>query len=450
MKKLATYLLATTLITGPAFAEMLDLEKDELTFGFIKLTDMAPLAVAYENGYFLDEGLFVTLEAQANWKVLLDGVIGGQLDGAHMLAGQPLAATIGYGTQAHIITPFSMDLNGNGITVSNTVWAEMKPNIPTNADGLPQHPISASALLPVVESYRAEGKPFNMGMVFPVSTHNYELRYWLAAGGLNPGLYSPDDTSGQIGADVFLSVTPPPQMPATLEAGTIDGYSVGEPWNQQAVVKGIGVPVITDYELWKNNPEKVFGITADFAKENPNTTLALTKALIRAAIWLDENDNANRAEAVEILSRPEYVGADAAVIAASMTGTFEYEPGDVREVPDFNVFFRYNATYPYYSDAVWYLTQMRRWGQIAQTKDDAWFDETARSVYRPDIYLKAARLLVDDDLAAEADFPWDSDGYKAPTPAADIIDAIPFDGKTPNAYIDSLPIGLKFGEVVGG
>ncbi|MCZ4254009.1 CmpA/NrtA family ABC transporter substrate-binding protein [Sulfitobacter sp. G21635-S1] len=450
MNRLATCLLASTLLTGPAFAEMLALEKDELTLGFIKLTDMAPLAVAYENGYFLDEGLFVTLEAQANWKVLLDGVIGGQLDGAHMLAGQPLAATIGYGTQAHIITPFSMDLNGNGITVSNAVWEEMKPNIPTNADGLPQHPISAQALAPVVERYKADGKPFNMGMVFPVSTHNYELRYWLAAGGLNPGLYSPDDTSGQIGADVFLSVTPPPQMPATLEAGTIDGYCVGEPWNQQAVVKGIGVPVITDYELWKNNPEKVFGITAEFAEQNPNTTLALTKALIRAAIWLDENENANREAAVEILSRPEYVGADAEVIAASMTGTFEYEPGDVREVPDFNVFFRYNATYPFYSDAVWYLTQMRRWGQIAETKDDTWFDETARSVYRPDIYLDAARLLVDEGNAAEADFPWDSDGYKAPTPAADVIDGIPFDGKAPNAYIDSLPIGLKSGEVAGG
>ncbi|GLT11492.1 nitrate ABC transporter substrate-binding protein [Sulfitobacter porphyrae] len=450
MNRLATCLLASTLLTGPAFAEMLALEKDELTLGFIKLTDMAPLAVAYENGYFLDEGLFVTLEAQANWKVLLDGVIGGQLDGAHMLAGQPLAATIGYGTQAHIITPFSMDLNGNGITVSNAVWEEMKPNIPTNSDGLPQHPISAQALAPVVERYKADGKPFNMGMVFPVSTHNYELRYWLAAGGLNPGLYSPDDTSGQIGADVFLSVTPPPQMPATLEAGTIDGYCVGEPWNQQAVVKGIGVPVITDYELWKNNPEKVFGITAEFAEQNPNTTLALTKALIRAAIWLDENENANREAAVEILSRPEYVGADAEVIAASMTGTFEYEPGDVREVPDFNVFFRYNATYPFYSDAVWYLTQMRRWGQIAETKDDTWFDETARSVYRPDIYLDAARLLVDEGNAAEADFPWDSDGYKAPTPAADVIDGIPFDGKAPNAYIDSLPIGLKSGEVAGG
>lgn len=449
MRKLLCGLMATTMIASPAFAEMLELEKDELTFGFIKLTDMAPLAIAYENGYFLDEGLFVTLEAQANWKVLLDGVIGGQLDGAHMLAGQPLAATIGYGTEAHIITPFSMDLNGNGITVSNAVWDAMKPNIPTDADGKPQHPISASALLPVVESYKAEGKPFNMGMVFPVSTHNYELRYWLAAGGLNPGQYTPADTTGTIGADVMLSVTPPPQMPATMEAGTIDGYAVGEPWNQQAVVKGIGVPVITDYELWKNNPEKVFGITDAFAAENPNTTLALTKALIRAAIWLDENDNANRAEAVEILARPEYVGADADVIAASMTGTFEYEPGDVRDVPDFNVFFRYNATYPFYSDAVWYLTQMRRWGQIAEPKDDAWFDETAKSVYRPDIYLEAARMLVDEGLASEADFPWDSDGYKAPTPAADIIDGIPYDGKTPNAYIDSLPIGLKSGDIAG-
>ena len=449
MRKLLCSLMATTMIASPAFAEMLELEKDELTFGFIKLTDMAPLAIAYENGYFLDEGLFVTLEAQANWKVLLDGVIGGQLDGAHMLAGQPLAATIGYGTEAHIITPFSMDLNGNGITVSNTVWEAMKPNIPTDADGKPQHPISASALAPVVESYKAAGKPFNMGMVFPVSTHNYELRYWLAAGGLNPGQYTPADTTGTIGADVMLSVTPPPQMPATMEAGTIDGYAVGEPWNQQAVVKGIGVPVITDYELWKNNPEKVFGITDAFAEENPNTTLALTKALIRAAIWLDENDNANRAEAVSILARPEYVGADAEVIAASMTGTFEYEPGDVRDVPDFNVFFRYNATYPFYSDAVWYLTQMRRWGQIAEPKDDAWFDETAKSVYRPDIYLEAARMLVDEDLASEADFPWDSDGYKAPTPAADIIDGIPYDGKTPNAYIDSLPIGLKSGDIAG-
>ena len=432
--------LAPALLAGAAQAEFLDVEKDELTFGFIKLTDMAPLAIAYEKGYFEDEGLFVKLEAQANWKVLLDGVIDGKLDGAHMLAGQPLAATIGFGTKAHIITPFSMDLNGNGITVSNDVWTEMKKNIP-HKDGKPVHPISAEALKPVVEKYKNEGKPFNMGMVFPVSTHNYELRYWLAAGGLHPGFYSKSDITGQIDADVLLSVTPPPQMPATLEAGTIYGYCVGEPWNQQAVFKGIGVPVITDYEIWKNNPEKVFGITKEFSEKYPNTTLAITKALIRAAIWLDENNNANRSEAVKILSRSEYVGADEEVIANSMTGTFEYEKGDKREVPDFNVFFRYFATYPYYSDAVWYLTQMRRWGQIAEAKSDSWYDDVAKKVYRPDIYLKAAKLLVDEGKAKKADFPWDTDGYRAPQ--TEFIDSVTFDGRKPNAYLESFPIGLK-------
>ncbi|MDF1668661.1 MAG: CmpA/NrtA family ABC transporter substrate-binding protein [Roseovarius sp.] len=450
MRRLLLGLATTTALFSQASAELLDLEKDELKFGFIKLTDMAPLAVAYEQGYFLDEGLFVTLEAQANWKVLLDGVIDGQLDGAHMLAGQPLAATIGYGTEAHIVTPFSMDLNGNGITVSNEVWDMMRPHIPSMDDGRPQHPISAQALVPVIENFNAKGEPFNMGMVFPVSTHNYELRYWLAAGGINPGYYSPENISGQIAADVFLSVTPPPQMPATLEAGTIHGYCVGEPWNQQAVFKGIGVPIITDYQIWKNNPEKVFGMTDAFVAEHPNTTKAVVRALIRAAMWLDENDNANRPEAVEILSRAEYVGADPDVIANSMTGFFEFEKGDKRDIPDFNVFFRHNATYPYYSDAIWYLTQMRRWGQIAEPQSDEWFAEVAASVYRPDIYLEAARSLVDEGLANEADFPFDSDGFKEPTPAADIIDAIPFDGRTPNAYLESLPIGLKSTQTVVG
>ena len=119
-------------------------------------------------------------------------------------------------------------------------------------------------------------------------------------------------------------------MPATLEAGTINGYCVGEPWNQQAVFKGIGVPVITDYEIWKNNPEKVFGVTAEWAEKNPNTHLAVIKALIRAGMWLDANNNANRNEAVKILSQSEYVGADDEVIANTMTGTFEYEKGDKR------------------------------------------------------------------------------------------------------------------------
>lgn len=431
-------------LSGPVMAAEYP-EKEELKFGFIKLTDMAPLAIAYEKGYFEDEGLYVTLEAQANWKVLLDRVIDGQLDGAHMLAGQPLGATIGFGTKADIITAFSMDLNGNGITVSNDIWKQMKPNIPKQADGKPVHPIKADALKPVVEKYKADGKPFNMGMVFPVSTHNYELRYWLAAGGIHPGYYAPHkgDTSGQIDADALLSVTPPPQMPATMEAGTIYGYCVGEPWNQQAVFKGIGVPVITDYEIWKNNPEKVFGVSKSWSDKYPITHKAVVKALIRAAAWLDANDNANRPEAVKILSKSSYVGADYDVIANSMTGTFEYEKGDKREVPDFNVFFRYNATYPYYSDAIWYLTQMRRWGQIADEKPDSWYMDIAKKVYRPDIYATAAKELIKEGKLKASDFPnFDAEtGFKPPQ--KEFIDGVTYDGTQPNAYLKQFKIGLK-------
>lgn len=436
-------------VFAPSIARAaLTIEKEDLKFGFIKLTDMAPIAIAKEKGFFEDEGLYVAAEPQANWKVLLDRVITGELDGAHMLAGQPLGATIGFGTKAHVITPFSMDLNGNAITVSNAVWAEMKKHIPVGPDGKPVHPIKADALKKVVEKYRAEGKPFNLGMVFPLSTHNYELRYWLAAGGIHPGFYSSTDISGQIMGDVLISVTPPPQMPATMEAGTILGYCVGEPWNQAAVFKGIGVPVITDYEIWPNNPEKVFGITAEFQKKYPNTTLAITKALIRAGMWLDAKNNANRPEAVKILSRSEYVGADYNVIANSMTGTFEYEKGDKRPVPDFNVFFRYFATYPYYSDAVWYLTQMRRWGQITEHKPDSWYADVAKSVYRPDIYLQAAKLLVAEGKAQKSEFPWETDGYRAPT--AENIDGMSYDGRKPNAYIDGAKIGLKRTDRVKG
>ncbi|WED27802.1 ABC transporter substrate-binding protein [Vibrio sp. DW001] len=439
------FALSASCLVSNAWAEAGEPEIDELKFGFIKLTDMAPLAVAYEKGFFEDEGLYVTLEAQANWKVLLDRVIDGELDGAHMLAGQPLGATIGIGTQAEIITAFSMDLNGNAITVSNDTWEQMKPHLEMQADGKPVHPIKADALKPVVTRYQDQGKPFNMGMVFPVSTHNYELRYWLAAGGIHPGYYAPiaGDNSGQISADVLLSVTPPPQMPATMEAGTIKGYCVGEPWNQQAVFKNIGVPVVTDYEIWKNNPEKVFGVSKVWADKYPNTHIRVVKALIRAAAWLDENDNANREEAVKMLAKSDYVGADADVIANSMTGTFEYEKGDKREVPDFNVFFRYNATFPYYSDAIWYLTQMRRWGQIPEEQADDWYMDIAKKVYRPDIYQQAAEALVEEGVLKVNDFPTfeSEDGFK--DPQTHFIDDVVYDGRKPNDYLHRFSIGLK-------
>ncbi|WP_116107596.1 CmpA/NrtA family ABC transporter substrate-binding protein [Lewinella sp. IMCC34191] len=414
------------------------IEKPQLTFGFIKLTDMAPLAIAKELGYFKDEGLFVSVEAQSNWKNILDRVIDGQLDGAHMLAGQPIAAGAGFGRQAKLITPFSMDLNGNGITVSNEVWDLMKPHLRMDDSGKPVHPISADALEPVVEEYRNAGKPFKMGMVFPVSTHNYELRYWLAAAGLNPGFYTADNIQGQVDADVLLSVTPPPQMPATLEAGTIYGYCVGEPWNQQAVFKGIGVPVVTNYDIWQNNPEKVFALRADFATKYPNTTKAITKALIRAGKWLD--DPANRTQAVSILSRSDYVGADSVVLANSMTGTFEFEKGDKRSMPDFNVFYRHDATYPFYSDGIWFLTQMRRWGQIPEAKPAEWYEETIQDIYRPDIWRQAAEELVADGHIPESDIP-DTDGYKPATDA--FIDGNSYDGKDPIGYLNSFAIGNK-------
>ncbi|MGB3802354.1 MAG: CmpA/NrtA family ABC transporter substrate-binding protein [Lewinella sp.] len=417
---------------------MAAIEKPQLTFGFIKLTDMAPLAIAKEMGYFKDEGLFVSVEAQSNWKNILDRVIDGQLDGAHMLAGQPIAAGAGFGRQAPLITPFSMDLNGNGITVSNEVWDMMKPHLAMDDSGKPAHPISADALVPVVEEYRNAGKPFKMGMVFPVSTHNYELRYWLAAAGMNPGFYTADNIQGQVDADVLLSVTPPPQMPATLEAGTIYGYCVGEPWNQQAVFKGIGVPVVTNYDIWQNNPEKVFALRADFATKYPNTTKAITKALIRAGKWLD--DPANRTEAVSILSRPDYVGADSVVLANSMTGTFEFEKGDKRSMPDFNVFYRHDATYPFYSDGIWFLTQMRRWGQIPEAKPADWYAETIEEIYRPDIWREAAEALVADGHIPESDIP-DTDGYKPATDA--FIDGNTYDGKDPIGYLSSFDIGNK-------
>lgn len=421
-------------VTGSAF----EIEKPQLTFGFIKLTDMAPLAIAKEKGFFEEEGLFVSVEAQSNWKNVLDRVIDGQLDGSHMLAGQPIAAGVGFGRRAKLVTPFSMDLNGNGITVSNDVWAKMKPNVPLDDNGKTIHPIKADALKPVVAEYKNSGKPFKMGMVFPVSTHNYEIRYWLAAAGIHPGMYTADNVQGQIDAEVLLSVTPPPQMPATLESGTIYGYCVGEPWNQQAVFKGIGVPVVTNYDIWKNNPEKVFVMTKKFVDENPNTAVAVTKALIRAGKWLD-NPN-NRKEAVKILSMSQYVGAPEEVLANSMTGTFEFEKGDKRSMPDFNVFYKYNATYPFYSDGIWFLTQMRRWGQISEAKPAAWYKETIKEIYRPDVWRKAADLLVAEGKIPKQDIP-DTDGYKPAT--TDFIDGTLYDAKDPIGYINSFSIGNK-------
>jgi nitrate/nitrite transport system substrate-binding protein len=415
------------------------IEKSNLKLGFIKLTDMAPLAIAKEKGYFAEEGLNVTLEPQANWKVLVDGVAGGQLDGAHMLAGHPIASQAGIGSKVKLITPLSLDINGKGITVANRVYEMIAPTLAKGA------PVSAAALKPVVAKAKAEGKPFKMGMVFPVSGHNYVLRYWLAAGGLNPGYYLPADTAGATGAEVQLSVTPPPQMPATLEAGTIEGYSVGEPWNQAAVAKKIGVPLIVDPDIAGTTGDKVFGLTEDFAAKNPKTVQGLLRALLRAQMWLDAEGGKNRPEAVKILAKPNYVGADEKVLMASMTGKFTFGAGETIDTPEFNLFFDQQASFPFQSDAIWFLTQMRRWGQIAETKPDQWYFDTAKATYRADLYTAAAQSLVADGKADAAAFPV-SDGFRTYTRKA--IDGVTFDARKPAAYAAGFAIGLKSGQTV--
>jgi nitrate/nitrite transport system substrate-binding protein len=357
-----------------------------------------------------------------------------------MLCGQPIGATIGYLGQADMITPLSMDLNGNAATVSNDLWAKMQEHDPRLKEPGHAHPISAASLLPIAKERAGAGNPLRLAMVFPVSCHNYELRYWLAAGGVSPGFYNGyNDPVGTSNADVLLSVTPPPQMVQTLTQNTIDGYCVGEPWNQQAVKDKVGVPVFTDAYIWKNNPEKVFGMTKAFAAKNPNTVIGITKALIRAGYWLDESRE-NRIKAVEMLANKDYIGANPEVLGASMLGTFEFQQGDKRPLPDFNVFYRYNATYPLQAHCVWYLTQMRRWGQIPENKSDAWYHETAASIYRPDIYRIAYDKLIAEKLIPVADLPTE----ELPIfPAEDFIDRIAFDAKQPNAYLKSFTIGQK-------
>lgn len=443
---LLVLLTSTMIASGQDAIDFLDIEKDKLKLGFIKLTDCAPIVIAKEKGFFADEGLQVEVVAQPNWKTLLDNVISGNLDGAHMLSGQPIAATIGYGTKAHIVTAYTMDVNGNGITVSNSVWREMQKSSPELNSPKPVHPISATTLQTVVDEKLAFGEKLQMAMVFPTSTHNYQLRYWLAAGGIHPGMYTEaDPAGGRVDAMVELSVTPPPMMPATLEAGNIQGYCVGEPWNQQAVAKGIGVPVATNYDVWKNCPEKVFGVSKAWADKNPHTHIAVIKALIRAGRWLDETDSKgnliNRQEAARILSRSNYVGADYDVIRNSMTGYFYFQRTDKREMPDFNVFYKYHSSYPWYSDGIWFLTQMRRWGQISKPMPAKWYDDTVREIYKPDVYLTAAKMLLDEGKIEKDEIPWTSDGYKPVT--TDFIDGISYDARDPIGYLNSHIIGNK-------
>ncbi len=351
-------------------------EKPNVSFGIIPLTDCAVIVVAHEKGYFKKYGLNSAVLKEASWANIRDKVALGVLDGAHMLAGMPIAATLGIGAMPKAtVTAYSMDLNGNGITVSNALYQRM---VKADPAAMKERPITARALKRVIDADKKAGRPpMTFAMVFPVSTHNYQIRYWMASAGIHPD------------NDVRLIVIPPPQMVANLESNNIVGYCVGEPWNERAVTAGIGHTLVTSYELWNNNPEKVFGVNLDWAERYPKTHHAAVMAMIEAAQWMDKPEN--RAEVVKIIARKSYVNAPEDVVKMSMTGTFLYSHGGVpRPLPDFNVFYRYAATFPWLSHAEWFITQMIRWGQIKEPLD---IKKTAAAVYRPDIYREAANAL---------------------------------------------------------
>lgn len=419
-------------VRAGAWAAGEKLEKTSLSFGVIPLTDCAPVVIAREKGFFAAQGLDVTVTKESSWANIRDKVALGALDGAHMLAGMPLAATLGVGAnRTPTVTAFSMDLNGNGITVSNELHERMVEADP-EAMGAPR-PTTARALRKVIEADKAAGKPpMTFAMVFPVSTHNYEIRYWMASAGIDPD------------RDIRLIVVPPPQMVANLSAGNIVGYCVGEPWNQRAIEMGIGRSIVTNYEIWNNNPEKVFGVNEAWAEAHPNTHRAVIRALIEAARWADEPGN--RAEVVRIISQKAYVNAPEPVVAQSMTGSWRYSPGESAvAMPDFNVFYRYAATFPWRSHAVWFLTQMIRWGQV---DTPIGLREIAERVYRPDLYREAAAQLgvayptVDDKTEGTRAADWTLADASSPIPMGPdrFFDGIAFDPARPIDYLRQFPV----------
>jgi nitrate/nitrite transport system substrate-binding protein len=408
------------------------LERSGLRLGFIALSDCAPLVVAKERGFFETEGLDVELSREVSWANIRDKVAMGALDGAHMLAPLPLAVNLGLsGEPTPMIAPLSLNLNGSAITVSVALADAMRAADPA---AMTARPRLATALLAVIAERRAAGLPLlTFAVVFPFSVHNYELRYWLAAAGIDPD------------KDVRIVVTPPARMTARLAQGDIDGFCVSAPWNAKAVADGDGEILIYASELWRVGPDKVFGLTQAWAERHPETLNAILRALIRAGAWADESDN--RQELSSILSHPRYVDAPQAVVAQSLVGSPPYalgQPGG--DGDDYINYHRYAASFPWRSHAVWFLTQMMRWGQIPPETNVA---AVAAAAYRPDLYRQAAQALgvptpiVDEKVEGLHSAAWVLDEATAAIAMAPdlFFDGRRFDAEQARRYAESFEIG---------
>lgn len=347
-------------------------EPTTIVAGFIPLLDCAPLVVAAERGFAAEQGIELVLARETSWANIRDRLVVGRLDAAHMLGPMAVAATLGIGhLQVPIVAPYSLGLGGNAITVATSLWEQM---VRAGADVSASPAVQGRALREVVrERERAGAAPLTLAMVYPFSCHNYELRYWLAAVGIDPD------------REVRLIVLPPPLLVDAMRAGHIDGFCVGEPWNSLAVAQGVGCIVLPTTAIWPHSPEKVLGCRSDWAQRHPQHLQALLRAVHCAASWCEQP--ANHPELATLLAEPRYVDAPAEMLLHGLSNRLALVPGSVpRSLPDFYVQARHAASFPWISHALWFYTQMVRWRQIAPAIEHL---EIVRSVYRPDLYRAA-------------------------------------------------------------
>ncbi|MBB3428568.1 MULTISPECIES: CmpA/NrtA family ABC transporter substrate-binding protein [Rhizobium] len=348
-------------------------EQKVLRAGFIPLVDASVLIAAAEFGFAAREGLALELVKDVSWANVRDRLAFRQFDIAHMLSPMPVASMLGLGSNpSSTITPFSLGLGGSAITLSVTLFDRMRDHagIAEQASALE----NARALAVVLSHGKDRGEaPPTFGMTYPFSSHNYEFRYWLAAGGIDPD------------RDVKLVVVPPPLTSDALAAGAIDGFCVGAPWNMVASERGVGRIVAAKQDIWPSAPEKVIGMRPEWAESHPETVSRLIVALDAAARWCDRSENHDAL--AEALADPRYIAAPAAIIRRVLSGEFNLDAKGNRRLIDRYFSFHGNfANYPRPSQALWIFSQMIRWGQVALSKQNM---KIAASAYRPDLYRLA-------------------------------------------------------------
>jgi NitT/TauT family transport system ATP-binding protein len=340
-----------------------------LCIGFIPLVDAAALIVAVDKGFAAAEGLDVTLVREVSWSNVRDKLDIGLFDAAHLLAPVAIASSLGIGhVKVPIVASFNLGLNGNAITVSPALQAA----IMTELEGDRFDPMAtATALARVVAKRRKSGaEPLTFGMTFPFSTHNYQLRFWMAAGGIDPD------------EDIRLVVLPPPYMVDSLANGHVDAFCVGAPWNSVAVDLGVGHILHFVSDILVRAAEKVLATRLKWAENNPDTLAALIRAHERAAEFIEHPQN--RAEAARILAQPERIGSDAEVIQRTLDGRLKISPdGAMRESGRYLLVGREGAARPDPLQAAWLYAQMVRWGQTSFSPEAL---SIAKGVFRPDLY----------------------------------------------------------------